>query len=189
MDPPSERRESDALEVQTAPNFESVTGVQVSYYVICRTKLWLFSRRMDMEREHENVRVGRELNRFRYPRARKDIPVGSGKYDFVRTGDILEVHDIKKSKSFDEAHRLQLLYYLYRLAQGGVRAVGVLDYPLTNRHERIEPTAEAFAEVEEALAAIPTIVRGPMPPPVRKKYCAKCAYQEFCWGGETADEG
>jgi len=144
---------------------------------------------MDMEQEHENVRVGRELNASAYPRARKDVAVGTGRYDFVRAGETLEVHDIKKSRSFDEAHRLQLLFYLYTLAQGGVRAIGVLDYPLTNRHERVEPTAEAFEDLAKALSAIPEIVHGPMPPPVRKRHCRKCAYQEFCWGGEATDEG
>lgn len=167
---------------------ESVTGVQVAYYAICSTKLWLFSHRMDMEEEHENVHIGRELNRSTYSRARRDIAVGAGRYDFIRASDVLEVHDIKKSRSFGEAHRLQLLYYLYTLAKGGVRAIGVLDYPLTNRHERVEPTADAFAEVENALSAIPHIIQGPMPPPVRKRYCRRCAYQEFCWGGETPDE-
>ena len=165
-----------------------ITGIQVAYYVICSTKLWLFSHRLDMEWEHGNVQLGRELNRLRYPRMRKDIAVGSCRYDFVRKTDILEVHDVKKSRSLDEAHRLQLLYYIYTLAKGGVPAVGVLDYPLANRHERVELTPEAFARVEEALEAIPTIVKGSMPAPERKRYCAKCAYEEFCWGGEM-DEG
>lgn len=177
------------MTIPDSPTRNPVTGVQMAYYVVCWTKLWLFSHRMDMEQDHENVRVGRELNRSAYPRSRKDLAVGAGRYDFVRIGDFLEVHDIKKSKSFDEAHRLQLLYYLYTLAKGGVRAVGVLDYPLTNRHVRIEPTDEDFVSVEAAIAAIPKLIQGAIPPPILKGYCRKCAYADFCWGGDLTDEG
>jgi len=134
-----------------------------------------------MEHESERVRCGRLLGETSYKRAKKEISIGPVRYDFIRVGECLEVHDVKKSESFDEAHRLQLMYYLFVLKQGGIDAVGVIDFPLTNRHERIVPSQEDFELVQRAIEEIPKIVRGPIPPAIRMRYCGKCAYEEFCW--------
>jgi len=50
----------------------------------------------------------------------------------------LTIHETKKSKSFDKAHRLQVLYYIYYLKQKGVTARGEIDYPLLKRREDME---------------------------------------------------
>ena len=165
-----------------------VTGVQVAYYIICRTKLWLFSHRIEMEQWHENVHVGRQLHEDRYRREMKEVAIGPTKYDFIRRGDIIEVHEIKKSRSLDEAHRLQMLYYLYTLNEGGVKAVGYIDYPLINRREKVVLDEDGAALVKSALKDIPAVIEGEMPLPVKKRYCRSCSYLEFCWGGADDEE-
>jgi CRISPR-associated exonuclease Cas4 len=83
-----------------------------------------------------------------------------------------------------DAHRWQLLYYLYYLHERGVDAIGVLNYPLLNKKETIEPKARDFEEMEKIIDGVKSIVSGDMPSPVKRKLCKKCSYYEFCFGGE-----
>ena len=47
------------------------TGTQVNYYFICHRKLWLFSHNMGMERESEEVAMGKFLQQKSYERMEK----------------------------------------------------------------------------------------------------------------------
>ncbi len=160
-----------------------ITGVKVAYYYICHTKLWLFSHDIAMEREHENVEVGRLIHETSYG-GREPVTIDEIAVDFIRRGDLIEVHEVKKTRSMERAHRMQLLYYLYYLRERGVEAVGVIDYPKLRRRERVELSEGDAEELERAMEEIRRINDGPMPPPRRKKICRKCAYYEFCFGGE-----
>ena len=163
----------------------TITGVRVNYYFICKTKLWLFSHNIQMEKENEAVQMGKLLHEARYGRAKKEIIIDNTiSIDFIRKRDILEVHDIKKSRKMKDAHRYQLLYYLYYLHQRGVDAIGVLDYPLLNKKEIIEPRKEDFEEMEKIMDGIRLIVSGDVPLPVKRRLCKKCSYYEFCFGCE-----
>ncbi len=160
-----------------------ITGVMVSYYFICRTKLWLFAHNISLERENENVRIGKEIHESGYKREKKEVELPGIKMDFVRKGKRLEIHEIKKSKRMLEADRYQVLYYLYELREKGVDAVGVINYPLIKETVSIEPTEEDFREMEGIMREIKEIVEGPYIPPTYRKICRKCAYFEFCFGG------
>ena len=54
----------------SSPTF---TGTQVNYYAVCKRKLWLFSHDIEMERENENVQIGRLLDQETYKREQKEI--------------------------------------------------------------------------------------------------------------------
>jgi len=160
-----------------------ITGVMISYYFICQTKLWLFAHNITMEHENENVRIGKEIHKSSYNRENKEIELPGIKLDFLKRGKKLEVHEVKKSKKMKDADRYQVLYYLYELHKRGVEAIGVLNYPLIREILKIEPSEEDFIEMEGILRDIKRIVSGPYIPPVYKKICRKCAYFEFCFGG------
>jgi len=49
----------------------TITGVKVNYYFICKTKLWLFSHNIQMEKESEDVLMGKLLYESRYGGAMK----------------------------------------------------------------------------------------------------------------------
>ena len=164
------------------PKSMTITGVKVNYYFICKTKLWLFSHNIQMEHESEDVLMGKLIHESRYKRTKKELIIDNAiAIDFVKKGDVLEVHDIKKSRKMEEAHKWQLLYYLYFLRDRGVEAVGVLNYPLLNKTERLEPSEADFEDMKRILEEIPQIVYGELPPPVRRKICNKCSYYEFCF--------
>lgn len=165
-----------------------ITGVMVSYYFICRTKLWLYSHNITLERDYDAVRQGKEIHENSYKREKKEIELPGMKLDFVRKGDVLEIHEVKKSRKMKEADRYQLLYYLYRLDSMGIRATGVLNYPLLKETVRIVPDAEDFEKIKRIEEEIKRIISGPYIEPKYRKICRKCAYFEFCFGGDT-DEG
>lgn len=161
-----------------------ITGVKINYYHICRTKLWLFSHGITMEHKHQNVELGKLLHQQHYRRDKRDIQVGDIAIDFVRKGEVLEVHEVKKSRAVEEAHTAQMKYYLYYLRKLGLRAEGVLNYPKLRRTERVTLTEEDVPEIEKEMREIEALILGHMPPPQRRRICSKCAYLEYCFSGE-----
>ena len=166
----------------------SFTGTQVNYYAVCKRKLWLFTRNIEMERENENVQIGKLLDEESYKREQKAIAIDERiVIDWIETkvnadGSLL-LHEVKKARSVEAAHRLQMLYYLYYLKSKGVPARGQLDYPLLKKTETIELTPAAEIELRAALDGIARIVESDEVPPrlTKKRFCEQCAYFEFCW--------
>jgi len=185
-----------ALEPETNVNAEifldsvRITGVKVNYYHICETKLWLFSHNINLEKENDSVAIGKMLHEDRYKKNLKNVTIDGISIDFVKAGQKLEIHEVKKSKKMDAADRAQLLFYLYYLKKKGFECVGVLNYPLLNKTERIELSPEDEIGIEKDIEDIKRIVLGSILSPERKKICLKCAYQEFCFcGGSSSEEG
>lgn len=164
-----------------------ITGVKINYYHICKTKLWLFSHNINLEKYNDNVALGKILHEDRYKKNSKNVTIDGISIDFVKSGKRIEIHEIKKSKKMDTADRAQLLFYLYYLKKRGFDATGVLNYPLLNKTEKIEMSAEDESDLERDIDEIKKIVLGSMPLPARKKICSKCAYEEFCFCGEYND--
>ena len=158
-----------------------VRGVQVNYYFVCRTKLWLFSHNVSMERESVAVKLGKLIHGSVFDRDEKEIHIGPIAIDAVRKGDVIEIREIKKSRAFEKAGYYQLLYYLYYLSKLGIKAVGKLIYP--KQRKNIEVTLDDLGrkEIEHVLEEIQNIVNGSMPEPAYRSHCRKCAYFEFCF--------
>jgi len=160
------------------------TGTQINYFLVCSTKLWLFSNNVTMESSSDLVGMGRFIHESSYPRERKNVIINSIGIDFVKKGDQITIHEVKKSEKLEEAHRYQVYYYIYYLQEVfGIRDVdGVLDYPALRKREHLTLTDDVREELERILWGIEEVVRLPQPPlPVKKPYCKKCAYYEFCW--------
>jgi CRISPR-associated exonuclease Cas4 len=164
------------------------TGTQVNYYAICHRKLWLFSHGVQMERENENVEIGKLIGDNSYKREQKEIAIDDCiVIDWMETkvnpDGSLTLHETKKSKAFDAAHRLQVLYYLFYLKHKGVAARGEIDFPLLKKTERVELTPRAESEVVQTLDGIARVISLLDAPPRldNKRVCEKCAYFELCW--------
>ncbi|MCX8174555.1 MAG: CRISPR-associated protein Cas4 [Thermoplasmata archaeon] len=161
------------------------TGTQVNYYIVCPTKLWLFSHHIGMETESEHVQVGKHIHETSYAREKKEIIIDDRiGIDFMRQGEKIVICEVKKSKKLERAHLYQLWYYLYYLhkVKGMPDVEGQLLYPATKEREVIQLTSEVIAEIEQTLSKIKEIISQPKAPePVYKPYCKSCAYYEFCW--------
>ena len=93
---------------------ERITGVMIYYYFVCSRKLWYFCHQINMEDENENVQLGKLLDENSYKRDDKHIEIdGIINIDFIHEKN--ELHEIKKSKSIEEAGIWQVKYYLYYL--------------------------------------------------------------------------
>jgi CRISPR-associated exonuclease Cas4 len=116
-------------------NLPTFTGTQVNYFAVCKRKLWLFSRGVEMERENENVQLGKLVGEQSYSRAQKEVAIDDRVvFDWVESkvgaDGVLTLHEVKKSRAIESAHRLQMLYYIFYLRCKGVAARGEIDYPL-----------------------------------------------------------
>lgn len=158
------------------------TGTEVGYFLICRKKLWWFHHGVAMEQENDRVKLGRVVHEAAYARAKKEITIDDKiTLDWREDGVI---HEVKLTDKMEEAHELQLLYYLYYLKQKGVsNLTGRIDYPKMLQARTIELTPEAEAKLVAALAEMERIVNQRRAPHVEfMRICRSCAYAELCWG-------
>ncbi|MBI4654327.1 MAG: CRISPR-associated protein Cas4 [Nitrospirae bacterium] len=165
-------------------DFQSLktTGIKVNYLYVCERKLWLFDRGIQMESKSDKVLMGKLLGESSYPREDKKEVLIDNLINIDIVGDD-EIREVKYSNRMHHADRIQLLYYLYYLKQLGIEKRGVINYPKMRKREEIMLSPETQREVETALIRVQEILSMDKPPQLlRKPYCTKCAYYEFCWG-------
>ena len=148
---------------------ERITGVMIYYYFVCKRKLWYFCHDLQMENvsQNENVQLGKLLDETSYRRNQKHINIDDTiNIDFIK--DFQEIHEVKKSKSIEEAGIWQVKYYLYYLKKKGVDiSKAQIDYPLLKKNiidHIIQIRKQAIPELDDS-----------------KKICKKCAYYDICF--------
>ncbi len=167
--------------MQTSFDALRITGVKINYFFICRRKLWLFDRGIQMEQGSERVMLGRLLDKYSYPRKkRRRITI-----DDLIAIDLVEkdaIREVKCSRVFEKASIMQIGYYLFYLKQMGIDKKGVISYPRLRKSREVVLTDELISELKEAIRGIEEVLKMPSPPAAeRKPYCRKCAYFEFCF--------
>ncbi len=128
--------------------------------------------------------MGKHIHETSYAKTKKEVVIDQKiAIDFIKRGENLVLHEIKKSRKMEDANRLQILYYLYFLKNKGVANVsGEIDYPRIREVEKVELTEEAEKEIKEIIEKIPQIVSMEKPPAKKKmKRCRKCSYFELCY--------
>ncbi len=175
-----------------------VGGMLVGYYALCPRKAWLSLRGLWMEQESDQVAIGRLLGQTSYARERKEVdlvataPDGTELVGRIDWADLREgvLHETKKSRAVEEAHRWQLKFYLWLLKLSGVTRedgqpyTGMLNYPALKRTEEVTLTPEDEQRLAEMAAALRRLAAEPTPPPriTRRKFCKACAFEELCYG-------
>ena len=161
---------------------ERITGVMIYYYFVCSRKLWYFCHQINMEDENENVQLGKLLDENSYKRDDKHIEIdGIINIDFIHEKN--ELHEIKKSKSIEEAGIWQVKYYLYYLKKRNVDGLhGVIDYPLLKKNVDVELSDEDCKKLDDMIKEIISVKNQEYPPKLEeKKICKKCAYYDLCF--------
>lgn len=160
----------------------NISGIMIYYYFICQRKLWYFLNEINMEQNSELVSIGKIIDETTYSREKKGILIDNTiNVDFIRNGAVL--HEIKKTKSIEEAGIWQIKYYMYYLEKRGVKSVQAqIDYPLIRETKKIyldDDDREILENIEEN---IKDIKRQEKPPHViNKKMCKNCAYYDLCY--------
>lgn len=158
------------------------TGTEVGYYFICRKKLWWFAHGVHMEQENDRVKMGKLVHQESYSRRRKELDIdGKIVLDWREDGC---VHEVKLTDKMEDAHEMQLVYYLYYLKLKGVDDLrGQIDYPKIRDTKTVYLDQHNQQKLEQALKDMERIVAAEGPPEVEfMKICRSCSYAELCWG-------
>ena len=166
-----------------------ITATLISYLHTCRRKLWLHAHEIRMEHTSELVAEGKLIGQTTYER-RPDkytqVELDGIKIDFY-DAHTHTVHETKRGRAIETAHRAQVQYYLYKLRQHGApEASGRIEYPDLRQTESVAPLTAADVDMiagweleVQRIVALPDC-----PPVIRKPFCKPCAYYDLCYIGE-----
>lgn len=154
----------------------------VYYYFICERKLWYFINEINMEQNNELVSIGKILDETTYTREKKNIMIDNTiNIDFIKNGAIL--HEVKKTKSIEEAGIWQVKYYMYYLEKRGIQNIKAkIDFPLLRESKKITLEQSDREILDNVIKNIEEIAKKEIPPKViDSKICKKCAYFDLCY--------
>ena len=166
------------------------TATLISYLHLCHRKLWLHAHEIRMEHTSDLVAEGKLIGDSSYDR-RADkytqVEFDGIKIDFYDP-HTHTVHETKRGRAIEAAHRAQVQYYLYKLGQQGVAgATGLIEYPDLRKTEPVPALTDAdrcaIAGWETDVQRI--VAQETCPPIIKKTYCRSCAYFDLCYVGET----
>lgn len=159
-----------------------VTGIMIYYYFVCQRKLWYFINQINMEQNSELVSIGKILDEDSYKNEKKGILIDNTiNIDFIKNGAIL--HEVKKTKSIEEAGIWQIKYYMYYLEQKGVKNIKAkIDYPLLRETKEIILEKEDRKVIQNVIKNIEEISnQEKVPSKIESTICKKCAYFDLCY--------
>lgn len=162
----------------------NVNGTLISYYFICKKKLWLHANRINLEDNSEDVRIGKILHEINEEKSKKgEVSIDNIKIDKLTRDYLVEV---KKSDSDVESVKWQVLLYLYKLKQKGVEKKGKIEFIEKNKQNKkthyVDLDEANEKELLKILEEIELLVNQEFPPVVKfENKCKKCAYYEYCF--------
>lgn len=161
---------------------KDITGLMVYYYFVCKRKLWYFCNNINMEQNSELVALGKILDETSYKREKKGLLIDNTiNIDFIKNGAM--IHEIKKTKSIEEAGIWQTKYYIYYLNKKGIENVKAeIDYPLLKETKAILLEEEDKKILDKVVEEIKKIMLEENVPAITKKnICKKCSYYDLCY--------
>ena len=159
-----------------------ITGIMIYYYFVCKRKLWYFKNEINMEQNSELVEMGKILDETSYERESKSILIDNTiNIDFIKGGCVL--HEVKKTKSIEEAEIWQVKYYMYYLQKRGVKdIIAKIDFPLLKETKEIYLSDNDIKTLNTVIKDIEKIVSNEKIPNVlENKICKRCAYYDLCY--------
>ncbi|HPO55983.1 MAG: CRISPR-associated protein Cas4 [Ignavibacteriaceae bacterium] len=159
-----------------------MTGTQISYYFHCRRHLWLFSHKIHMEHNSDNVSLGKHISDSTFKRVNHEIQIDDIVLDFFDPIKKI-VHEVKKTDKMEEIHIWQLKYYIYRLEEKGISGVtGVLNYPKLRKTLSVRLSDNDRIKITEIVTEVDAIIhQSEAPSLINKPFCKKCSYYELCY--------
>lgn len=160
----------------------NITGIMIYYYFICQRRLWYFIHQINMEQNSELVRMGKILDETTYTKEKKQILIDNTiNIDFIKNGAVL--HEVKKTKSIEEAGIWQIKYYIYYLQNKGIKNIKAkIDFPLLRETKEVYLKEKDKEILENVIKNIEEIAQMDKPPEIiDSKICNKCSYSDLCY--------
>ena len=172
---------------------QNITATLINLYHVCHRELWLHAHEIRMEHTSDIVAEGKLIGETAYGH-RSDkytqVQLDGIKIDFYDQHARV-VHETKRGRAMESAHRAQVQYYLYKLRQHGVTdASGIIEYPDLRRTERVAALTEAdVAQIEGWEKAVAEVIaREQCPPVIHKPLCKNCSYHDLCYVDEEGQQ-
>ncbi len=166
----------------------NVNGLLFQHILLCETRTWLHYNRVDCAHLNRHMKAGLFLHETAYGGASANFGFGIAPdmLDFKK----LEVSEVKKSKSREDATISQLSFYLLVIREATQQPwFGILRYPNSRRTKRIEMDSKIESNLLINFNKIKSIIAQSSPPiKVDKPLCKHCSYRQLCWGLSTEDE-
>ncbi len=162
----------------------AITGTLVWYSTVCSREVWLMSRDITPDEDDPLLDLGRALHETSYPEnRRREITLEGMKIDMIKNKESGKVIcEVKSSSKYIKASTMQLLYYLYRIKEMGIDAVGEIVIPKEKKRVMVELNDTNKEELMMQLQKIKQIVTMDKPPKAEYiPFCRRCAYRYFCW--------
>ena len=160
----------------------NITGIMIYYYFICKKKLWYFINQINMEQNSELVAIGKILDEDSYKKEKKEILIDNTiNIDFIKNGAVL--HEVKKTKSIEEAGIWQIKYYMYYLEKKQVENIKAkIDYPLLKETKEIILSDSDRKVLDDVIQDIEKLINEEsIPKKINSKICKKCSYYDLCY--------
>ncbi len=160
----------------------NITGIMIYYYFVCQRRLWYFINQINMEQNSELVQIGKIIDETTYTKEKKQILIDNTiNIDFIKNGAVL--HEVKKTKSIEEAGIWQIKYYMYYLENKGVENVKAkIDFPLLRESKEIILEDDDRKVLDNVITNIEEIARMEKPfDIINSKICKKCSYFDLCY--------
>lgn len=175
----------------------NIIATHINYYSICHRKLWLFANSIQMEHTSDTVYDGKLLHETSYPqRANKHSEMEltvqwhsltlQGKVDFYDHKHKI-IHETKRGKSIEQAHTLQLKFYIWLFELNGIDGIiGHIEYPKLKKTKEVLLARTDVAFLEETIQGInKLLIQKKCPETINSKICKKCSYYQLCYIDEV----
>ncbi|WP_130805619.1 CRISPR-associated protein Cas4 [Senegalia massiliensis] len=161
-----------------------ITGTMINYYFHCKRQCWLFSNRINLEDNSEDVKIGKILHILKSEENKTtELSIENIKIDRLTDDYLVE---IKKSDADINAVKWQVLLYLKTLKEKGIDKKGMIEIIEKKKQDKkihyVELDDERLKELEEILENINILININSPPdPINEPKCKNCAYYEYCY--------
>lgn len=159
-----------------------ITGTIINYYLHCKRQCWLFMKKINLEDNSEEVRVGRVLHENKNNSENSEVEIDNIKADKITDKYIVEY---KKSDADLQATIMQVKYYMYILNKKGIKRDGKIEVFEKNKQKNkihyIENNEQINRDIEVLKLEIENLYSMKMPPKHQEQNkCKKCAYNDYC---------
>lgn len=154
----------------------------INYYLHCKRQCWLFMKKINLEDNSEDVRIGRVLHENKDDSENSEVEINHIKADKITNQYIVEY---KKSDADLQATMMQVKYYMYVLNQKGITRDGKIEVFEKNKQNKkihyIENNKQIEEEIETLKKNIEDLYYMKVPPKQQNENkCKKCAYHDYC---------